>query len=160
MAGSLGYRFYTDNRAKFEQFAARHVWIFWVFGALILTQGRLPFKDDFSYFFVPAAILIVPLLFAHTRNNHRDRLLGELSYPYYLIHYQIIVATEYFLHENYNSLFGPVCVVVTLGLAYFFYQVIETRTEHYRERLFQKISSSKKNQVLPSVSAVPANPQD
>ena len=139
MAGSIGYRFYASNRAKFEEMAGKYVWVFWACGALCLIQGRVPLlKEYFSYFFVPAAILLVPFLFALTRSNHRDRLLGELSYPYYLIHYQIIVTTEYFLHENYNFLFGPVCALVTLGLACFFYQVIELRTEHYRERLFQK----------------------
>jgi len=138
MAGSLGYRFYTDNRAKLEKFAAGHTWIFWVIGILMLLQGRLPYKDYFWYFFLPAAIVLVPLLFAYTRTNRTDRLIGELSYPYYLIHYHVIVVTEYFLHENHNSIFGPLCAVVTFGLAYLLYQFIETRTEHYRERLFQK----------------------
>jgi peptidoglycan/LPS O-acetylase OafA/YrhL len=89
---------------------------------------------------------MVPLLFAYTHRNKTDRLIGELSYPYYLVHYHVIAVAEFFLHEKYNSLFGPLCAVVTLGLAWLLYQTIEIRTEHYRERLFQKILSSRNRQ--------------
>jgi peptidoglycan/LPS O-acetylase OafA/YrhL len=83
---------------------------------------------------------MVPLLFAHTRNNKTDRLLGELSYPFYLIHLGVVVVLESVMHENFNALFGPVCALVSLGLAYLLYSLIEIRTERYRERLFQKKS--------------------
>ena len=139
MAGSLGYQVYKRHGAELAKFAATHTWIFWVFGAFMLVDSRLPDKDFYFYLFVPWAIAMVPLLFAHTRNNKRDRLIGELSYPYYLVHYHVIAVTEYFLHENHNSIFGPLCALVTFGLAYLLYQLVEIRTEHYRERLFQKI---------------------
>jgi len=143
MAGSLGYHYYRQYRAAFENFASAHSWMFWVFGILMLVERRLPFKDDFFYLFVPAAIVMVPLLFAHTRNNKRDRLIGELSYPYYLIHLHVIVIMEYFLHEKFDAVFGPLCALLSFGLAYLLYRLIEIRTEHYRERLFQKIYSSR-----------------
>jgi peptidoglycan/LPS O-acetylase OafA/YrhL len=138
MAGSLGYHFYKRNRAGFEQFAATHAWIFWIFGAFILAEGRMPFRDYLPYLFVPAAIVVVPLLFAHTHRNKKDRLIGELSYPYYLIHYQVIVVAEYFLQRSHDAVFGPLCAALTFGLAALLYWLIEIKTERYREQLFQK----------------------
>ena len=80
---------------------------------------------------------MVPLLFASTRSNRRDRLIGELSYPYYLIHFHVVIAVEAVLHENYNSLFGPTCAGITLVLAYAFYHLVEVKSERFRENLFQ-----------------------
>jgi peptidoglycan/LPS O-acetylase OafA/YrhL len=147
MAGSLGYHFYKKHGAAMQKFASTHTWIFWVFAVFMLDTSRLPFKEYYFYLFVPLAIVMVPLLFAYTRNNKRARLIGELSYPYYLIHYHVIAVMEFFLHEKYNSLFGPLCAVVSFGVAYLLYQSIEIRTEHYRERLFQKILSSRNRQA-------------
>jgi peptidoglycan/LPS O-acetylase OafA/YrhL len=147
MAGSLGYHFYKTHRAEFEKFAATHSWMFWVFGALIIDQGRLPLKDYFPYLFVPFAIVMVPLLFAYTRKNKRDRLIGELSYPYYLVHFHVIAVAEFFMGGKFNSIFGPLCAVLSFGVAFCLYRWIEIRTEHYRERLFQKTRFSGNRQA-------------
>lgn len=150
MAGSLGYHFYKHKREMLEKFASSHMWLFWVYGLLMLDQGRLPFKEYFFYLYIPFSILMVPLFFAYTRKNKTDRLIGELSYPYYLLHYHVIAVAEFFLHENYDAFFGPLCLFVTFGLTYALYQLIETRTERYRERLFQRIDSSRKLQLVES----------
>ena len=142
MAGSLGYQVYKRHGAALEQFARKHWWIFGIFAVFMLDPSRLPYKDYYFYLFLPLAIVMVPLLFAYTRNNKRDRLIGELSYPYYLVHYHVIAVAEYFLHEKHNAIFGPLCAVVALGLAYLLYRLIEIRTDHYREQLFQKIHPS------------------
>ena len=122
-----------------EAFAIKYQWAFWGFAVLMLIERRLPFKDYFFVLFVPAAIVMVPLLFALTRNNKRDRYIGELSYPYYVIHFHVVMAVEAVLHENYNAIFGPVCAVISLALAYLLYQTVELRTEHFRENLFRRI---------------------
>jgi len=36
----------------------------------------------------------VPLVFLHTRENRRDRMLGELSYPIYLVHFLVFSLLE------------------------------------------------------------------
>ncbi|HEV3270703.1 MAG TPA: acyltransferase [Candidatus Methylacidiphilales bacterium] len=159
MAGSIGYQFYKRHGAAMAEFARKRRWIFVLFALFMLDVTRLPFKEYYFYLFVPVAIVMVPLLFAYTHRNKTDRLIGELSYPYYLIHYHVIAVTEFFLHENHNALFGPICAVVTFALALFFYQTIEIRTEHYRERLFQKILTSRKRQAAASpASASTASP--
>jgi peptidoglycan/LPS O-acetylase OafA/YrhL len=139
LAGSLGYQCYKQYGPQLEKFARSYVWLFWVFGVIMLVQGRLPLKGYFFWIFVPAAIAMVPLLFALTRNNPTDRLIGELSYPFYLVHYHVVKAVEALLHENHNSLFGPFCAVITLAITYFLYKTVELRTEIFRERLFHRV---------------------
>jgi peptidoglycan/LPS O-acetylase OafA/YrhL len=138
MAGSLGYRYYRGHASQLERFGATHGWIFWLLGAFLLMERRLPHKEDVPYFLMPIAILIVPLLFAVTRHNRTDRLIGELSYPYYLVHYPVIVVTEYFLQEKHNFVFGPLCVGLSLMLACFLYGSVEIKSEQFREQLFRK----------------------
>jgi peptidoglycan/LPS O-acetylase OafA/YrhL len=138
LAGSVGYHYYKKHRPALEKFTARHYWIFFVFAALVVDQRRLPFKDYFFYLFVPMSIVIVPLLFTYTRNIKWDRYIGELSYPFYLIHITVLVTAEHFLGEKYNSLIGPVSALGSLISACLLYQFIELRTERYREHLFRK----------------------
>jgi peptidoglycan/LPS O-acetylase OafA/YrhL len=138
MAGSIGYHYYKKYRPQFEAFAIKYSWTFWVFGILSLIEGRTFFKDYFFWFFLPAAMIMVPLLFAYTRNNKRDRLIGELSYPFYLFHSSVVLGVEAILHEKYRPIFGPLCVLITFVLAYYSYRWIELGTEHYREGLFRR----------------------
>jgi peptidoglycan/LPS O-acetylase OafA/YrhL len=138
MAGSLGYQVYHRHGAALEKFSRKHVWIFWLIGGWMLCGSRLPLKEYFFWLFIPIAMAMVPMLFALTRDNHRDRLIGELSYPYYLVHFHVIIIAEFFLHENHNTIFGPLCLVITLSISYFLYHFVETRTEKFREQLFKK----------------------
>ena len=142
LAGSIGYQFYKHYRPQLEKIARACLWLFVAFGFVMLFQGRLPLKEYFFWIFAPISIAMVPLLFALTRNNPTDRLIGELSYPFYLVHYHVVKAVEAVLHENHNSLFGPICLVITLAITYFLYKTVELRTEIFRERLFKKIHPS------------------
>jgi peptidoglycan/LPS O-acetylase OafA/YrhL len=159
MAGSLGYRVYKSYGAEMQKFAASHAWIFWVFFAFMLDPGRLPLKDYYFWIFSPLSVVMVPLLFAYTRNNKRDRLIGELSFPFYLVHFPVVAIVELFLHGKYTFLFGPLSIVITFGVAYFLYRVVEARTEHFRERLFQKRRPAKNQRRVTGLPAsVPESP--
>jgi peptidoglycan/LPS O-acetylase OafA/YrhL len=138
MAGSLGYLFYKRNRSQIEVLASSHSWIFWVFGAIVVTYNRLPYAHQLYLVFLPFVFLMVPLLFAVTRNNRFDRLTGELSYPFYLLHSHVLILMKPLFIEQKQWLYGPSCVAVTLLLSYLFYRFIELKTEHFRESLYQK----------------------
>ncbi len=138
LAGSLGYQAYRLHGKSLEQIARKYVWVFWAFGVVMLCASRLPLKEYFFWIFIPLATIAVPMLFALTRNNHRDRLIGELSYPYYLVHFHVIIIAEFFLHEDHNAIFGPLCALVTFAISYALYHFVETRTEKFREQLFKK----------------------
>ena len=47
MAGSIGYRVYTQHRSAMENFGKNYFWVFWIFLALMLVEGRLPGKKLF-----------------------------------------------------------------------------------------------------------------
>ena len=49
---------------------------------------------------LPLVFLMVPILFALTNRSRIDRLIGELSYPVYLIHPHVLMFTIPFLHDE------------------------------------------------------------
>ena len=153
VAGSLGYLFYRKYRAQMEAALPSYKWIFFVFGAVVVTYNRLPFSHQLYLVLFPIVCVMVPLLFAVTRTNRVDRLIGELSYPFYLIHQHVLIYLFVLFNGHTQTFYAPACVILTTLLAYLFYRFIETRTEHYRERLYQKA----KNQNLVSKDAPLAN---
>ncbi len=138
MAGSLGYLFYKKYRPRTEAFALNYPWIFWIFAAFLVTYTRLPFAHQLYLVFLPLVFLMVPLLFAATRTNRIDRLIGELSYPFYLIHMQVLYLWDLLFAKQATAIAGPACVAATMLLAYLFYRYIEIRTEHFREGLYKR----------------------
>jgi peptidoglycan/LPS O-acetylase OafA/YrhL len=161
LAGSIGYQLYQRHRAEFEKFARSYTWLFWLIGVVMLVQGRLPFKEYFFWVFAPISIALVPLLFALTRHNVTDRFIGELSYPFYLVHFHVVKAVEATLHENYNAIFGPTCLLITLAISYMLYKVVELRTELFRERLFHKFHPDPKlkTEMFPAEFIQQAEPE-
>ena len=149
LAGSIGYQVYRKHGEKLAAFARGYWWIFAILLLMMIDQMRLPdvrlgsvevsIKEDFFWVYVPVAMLLVPVLFAWTHRNRVDRLIGELSYPFYLVHYHVIKAVEAWLGERHNAFFGPACFAITLAITYLLYRVVELRTEVFRERLFHRM---------------------
>ncbi len=88
---------------------------------------------------MPLLFLMIPLLFTYTKNNRTDRLIGELSYPFYLIHILILDimrpwAELYVPHFLVGSLYAG----ITLGMAYLIYRGIDARVDDFRHRLFER----------------------
>jgi len=138
LAGSLGYLFYKRNRSWIEATLPSHKWIFFVFGAFVVTYNRLPLSHQLYLILMPMVWLMVPLLFAATRTNHVDRLIGELSYPFYLIHEHVLFYMQGVFANRAQWIYAPCCIALTMLLSYLFYRFIETKTEHYRESLYQR----------------------
>jgi peptidoglycan/LPS O-acetylase OafA/YrhL len=138
MAGSVGYHLYRNHRSSMENFAARYSCIFWIFLVFVLVYNRLPFSHQLSYAYIPLTIVMVPLLFAFTRNNKRDRLIGELSYPFYLLHFHILNLMSHLFGNSDLTFYGPASLAFTLLLSFIFYRFIEMKTERWREDLYQK----------------------
>ena len=138
LAGSIGYQFYKRRRSWIEATVTSHKWIFLVFGVFVATYNRLPMSQYLYVILIPAVCVMVPMLFAATRNHHLDRLVGELSYPFYLIHLHVLLYMEILFAHRAQWIYAPTCVAVTLVLSWLFYRFVETRTEHYREGLYRK----------------------
>jgi peptidoglycan/LPS O-acetylase OafA/YrhL len=145
LAGSLGYVFYRNFRPRLEEELPKYRWTFYLFAAFVATYNRLPFAHELGFVFIPLVALMVPVLFCAFRKNRVDRLIGELSYPFYLIHEHVLiymksvfVSINRGFEDHLPLLYAPCCAVTTLLLAWLFYRFVETRTERFRESLFRR----------------------
>jgi len=143
MAGSLGYLFYKQYRARMEAALPSYRWTFFLFAVFVVTYNRLPMAHQLYLVLIPLVCVMVPTLFAATRNNHLDRLIGELSYPFYLIHEHVLIYMNSLFANRAQWIYAPFCVALTLLLSYLFYRFIELRTERYREGLYKKAKNKK-----------------
>jgi peptidoglycan/LPS O-acetylase OafA/YrhL len=152
MAGSLSYVIYKNHQDRLRAIASSKPWIFVIFGLLALEYCRFPFTRQLYLVWMPLIFVMVPLLFAVTCRNRLDRLIGELSYPCYLIHAHVLMLTIPLLSASrLQWLLGPVSVALTLILSYLFYQFIEARTERFRAGLYQKSHRASPEQTPSSV---------
>lgn len=138
LAGSIGYQFYKRRQEWLVAFGKSQWWIFLLFGAFVATYDRLPASRYLWFILIPFVCFMVPMLFAATRKHHLDRLVGELSFPFYLLHLHVLLYMEILFAKRAQWIYAPSCVAVTLLLAWLFYRFVETRTEHYREGLYRK----------------------
>jgi peptidoglycan/LPS O-acetylase OafA/YrhL len=152
MTGSLGYILYTNYGHRLRMVALSRKWLLAVFGLIGLTYSGLPFAHQLYLVWFPMVFVMVPLLFALTRQNRTDRFIGELSYPFYLIHSHVLMfIMPLFSPQAYHWLIPLISAALTFALAYLFYRFIEMRTERFRERLYRRSHSSS-----PALESIPA----
>jgi len=157
MAGSLGYIIYKNYQARLKSLASTKPWVVVAivapFAILALDYCRFPGTHQLYLVWLPLVFIMVPVLFTLTCRNRVDRLIGELSYPCYLIHPHVLMFTvPLFMTTRYEWLLGPVSFVLTLILCCLFYRFIETKTERFREGLYQKSKRASVEPAPPPVS--------
>ena len=138
MVGSLCYQFYVHYKTQIGIWAQSWRHAFWVLGVLLLFYRRLPWAHELYIVAIPLMIILIPVLFAFTHDNRVDRLLGELSYPFYLSHFMVLVLAYYLRDYLWMSCVGPFALVVTLGLAWLLYRYVESWSERFRARLYHR----------------------
>jgi len=79
-------------------------------------------------------MLAVPILFHYFRNSYIDRLIGEYSYPVYLLHHGVII----FLIQNQLSHDLYVVSGVTCAITYALIWPLR-KSEKYLRRTFEKL---------------------
>jgi peptidoglycan/LPS O-acetylase OafA/YrhL len=140
MAGSVGYQIYRHQKALLTRLAGFTSWFRWIFFGFILVYSRLPGGSYLrESILMPLLFLMIPLLFNYTKNNPGDRLMGELSYPFYLVHSLVL-----FLMRPWVPLYlphileGPAYAAMSVGSAYLIYRGIDRKVDAYRHRLFER----------------------
>jgi peptidoglycan/LPS O-acetylase OafA/YrhL len=99
----------------------------------LFTYGSLP--RALSWTLIIASI---PFLFYLTKRNPFDRLVGELSYPVYMIHFSIIFAAQGLAPDfERTALFGGVCALLSIVLGFLIYWQISLPIDRWRDRLTQ-----------------------
>lgn len=138
MTGSLCYQFYVRYRTQIETWGKSWRHGLWVLGFLLLFYRRLPWAHQLYVVAVPIMVVLIPLLFALTRHNSVDRLFGELSYPFYLSHFMVIVVAYYLRAHLWMTWVGPFCLLLTLAMSWFIYRYVESWSERFRARLYHR----------------------
>ena len=137
LAGSIGYRYYQTHDHWLAGIGSQRPWLKWTLYFLLMAYSRLPGKNEHKYYFlIPALFIAIPYLFCITKNLAWDKYIGELSYPFYLIHAIVIFALEN-LVRNFipRGLWGFTYALVTLILSWLAYVLIEKKIESYRHSL-------------------------
>jgi peptidoglycan/LPS O-acetylase OafA/YrhL len=118
-------------------FAARNL----VKGGIMLPSNDAGSIDGVEFWlFYVAFALAIPLIFDATRTIKRDRALGELSYPLYLIHGLVCGLIFYKWHAPQGTTADMVAAVVLSCIcAWGLYTAVEAPSELYRRGLIQKL---------------------
>jgi peptidoglycan/LPS O-acetylase OafA/YrhL len=139
VAGSIGYLIYKKYELPLGTLARTKPWILLPFIVLGLDYVRYPLNGQLYLLWFPLAFIVIPTLFALTKRNRWDRLIGELSYPCYLFHVQVLTITVPLL-QDHRVLWarGPLSITVAILCSALYYHFIESRTERFRENLYRQ----------------------
>jgi peptidoglycan/LPS O-acetylase OafA/YrhL len=139
LAGSLGYQLYRNFGPQLRAIGESKPWLLVLFGLFAIDYCRYPEARQLDVIWLPLLVVVVPMLFALTCRSRLDRLVGELSYPCYLLHLQVLMFTLPLLAPPARQwMIGPLSIGITLVLSYLYYRFVELRTERYRESLYQQ----------------------
>jgi peptidoglycan/LPS O-acetylase OafA/YrhL len=137
LSGSLGYAIYKRHPAALKKLTASHSWIFWLFFTAVVLYSRLPLSHQIYLVFVPIVFLMIPLVFTATKNSRVDRLIGELSFPFYLGHLLMVFLVDQIAGGRWpRDCYGPAYLALSLAFSYLFFRFVETHTERFRANIF------------------------
>lgn len=142
LAGSLSYHAHQKIQISFLANYDRYV-----AAAIVLTIG--------GYQLIPAHLEVgvrlglylalavsIPYIFHRSRNNAFDNQIGELSYPFYILHiftYQVLLVVAPRVGINTKGLiFLLAWIASTLALSHVLIRVVQTPFELMRRRAFQR----------------------
>lgn len=99
-------------------------------GLALFTYDDLP--GILSYGLV---IVSIPFLFELTKRNRVDRLVGELSYPLYVVHFFFIYGARAIAPDlAHSGRFSSICVGASLALSLAIYRFVIVPIDRWRER--------------------------
>jgi peptidoglycan/LPS O-acetylase OafA/YrhL len=127
-AGILAWR----NQSKGPRLVA---WA-WLFLACVACAAYLPFsQEQGTAVFILSSVFVMPEIFSWTKARHWDRLLGEMSYPFYIFHFSVLWALPLILGRSVEGmdlwLWGfPLAMAVSWAAWFFLVRPLE----RYRSR--------------------------
>ncbi len=124
--GSLAWHYSKDKNFELTQKKT-----------LIIFAGCIALL--FSHTILPMLILLcftimVPKLFELTKNSKTDRLIGELSYPLYIVHFPVL--TYLWNTGTHQTYIGLICFSITLCISIVIHFLVEKPIDKLRQRSF------------------------
>lgn len=86
-----------------------------------------------NYVYLGLFATAIPFIFERTKNNKLDRLIGETSYPIYMIHGLIGLLALLIIPKS-NLWFGTIVLIISLILSIIFNQTILKYIENFRQK--------------------------
>jgi peptidoglycan/LPS O-acetylase OafA/YrhL len=121
-----GLAWHYSNKTGFELTNKKMVMIFSACLALMFAYTL------FSMVLIICFTIMVPKLFDLTKKNSVDRLIGELSYPLYIVHYPVLTYL-WGLGVQQNRL-GIYCFTITLIISVIIHFLVEKPIDKVRQR--------------------------
>ena len=166
LLGILACRFWKRRRALFLRLEAlgesrrflRYGSILLVCLAsklLVVALGKWLDRAYVDLVMAASWALLLPALFSLSRKDRLDRVIGELSYPVYLVHFFIIGLLELALHTGLtnfaaeplswqlNPWTGPLAAVLSLAVAALLNRTLFGGLEQLRQRKLAKAAMAK-----------------
>ncbi|MBW3624107.1 MAG: acyltransferase [Armatimonadetes bacterium] len=149
LIGAVGYRAYRFLRASdgFKPAYSRAAFAAAV-GFILLYNAPLlaglPAKKGVFLLVMAAAF---PMIFLLTKNDRRDRYIGDLSYPIYITH---VLIMEILRVWGWNT--GLITFGATLLVSLLLLEGVDRPVERFRQRMFER---QKKLEAAPERIAIP-----
>jgi peptidoglycan/LPS O-acetylase OafA/YrhL len=83
-----------------------------------------------------AFVIALPSLFSLTRYNKIDRMIGDLSYPVYIMHYPLYILIRNMHISKYITL-GSAVAIVAIVIGCIVYFCIDQPIDRWRHKLIQ-----------------------
>lgn len=116
IVGSLSYRFFLEKKEFFCKPTLKNKLIAYVLILLAITIPSKIFNLSGIYWLSPILfVLFLPILFHLFKNSKIDRIIGDLSYPFYISHLlclQITSPLEVIGPKNFHVLSGLILTFV------------------------------------------------
>lgn len=165
LAGALAYRVFAACRSQghLPVLVTRGPLVFAVLLCLLFAHPFMP--DSFRDLLVAGAVAFsLPFVFALTASMKGDRILGELSYPVYLVHWNMVPIWVVLVRDGWLPNFGHgwletvVFALIVLMASAVIVQVVELPLKRYRERRRLEVSGTHSLSLLRSPATLPNHP--
>jgi peptidoglycan/LPS O-acetylase OafA/YrhL len=130
ISGSLCYKVYTKIKLNPLPIFIQYIMLLYIV-SFIIFYSFLP-----DNFFIKTVLLFIsflallPFIFNFTKYNKIDRLIGELSYPVYIVHILIVGICRKFIPYSF---LGVAVSLISIFVSYFLIRLVSAPIEKFRQ---------------------------
>lgn len=137
IVGLLAYKWYIKNKTSlFNSSITKYIIPSLV---LITFSYQFVFEDSLvkKYIYLFIFAIGIPFMFEKTKNSKLDRIIGETSYPIYMIHGLIGLILTILIPPN-NWLYGMIVLTISFTISIIFNRTVTPYIENYRQNRVKK----------------------